>query len=284
MLGSIVLIIGFLVEPITQMEHYNRVYKNPVTVQATVIKHDDYDDDGDTDYRSYIFYRVGDTMYANIRYEDKDKQSDLTPIGQTVEVQVSPEDPTKLISSLVSDGQLLVVTIPLFSIMMSLVLHILIIRKRSNKLPGTPDRETIVQDILMTIRGRMFRFFWILVSVGYLLLCWRYPSQFQHKTMIAASLCGAAWLWCVCRDMRDSRIAKRQEFDIRRDTLVQKEYIPDSEGDTYKLHFRSGDKYWDTNVSKRYFDSMSEGSTVLAVYMPGKKKPMLHYNVFGDAV
>lgn len=44
--------------PLRDLEHYIRVYQNPMTVTATVIQHETHRDDGDTKYKSIISYTV----------------------------------------------------------------------------------------------------------------------------------------------------------------------------------------------------------------------------------
>jgi hypothetical protein len=37
------------------------------------------------------------------------------------------------------------------------------------------------------------------------------------------------------------------------------------------------------DVTKHYYHKAREGSSVLAVYLPGEKKPVFHYDLDGDA-
>lgn len=283
MLAAFAVVVFFVAVPVISLEHYNRVYQNPLTVTATVTVHDDYDDEGDTDYRSYISYQAGGRSYSDIQFEDKDTASELTPIGTQLQVQVSPEDPGRLISELEGEGRMLIFSAPMLMYILSGLAGMLIRNRRSRGICGTPDRETIARDLKLTILGRMSHFFWFLIGAGYLTMWWRYPAVYQKKTLIAAAVCGVTWLWCVFRDIRDDAKVRHQEFEVRRDELVQKEYIPDSEGDTYRLHYRSGERTWSRDVSERYYNSVSEGAKILAVYLPGEKKPSLHYDLDGNA-
>lgn len=61
----------FLMKPLQASEHYLQVWKNPVTVTATVTDYDSYDDDGDTDYQSFISYDYNGVHYENIQYENR---------------------------------------------------------------------------------------------------------------------------------------------------------------------------------------------------------------------
>ena len=45
----------------------------------------------------------------------------------------------------------------------------------------------------------------------------------------------------------------------------------------------AGDTVWKTNVTERYCHRAAIGETVLSVFRPGKKRPLLHYDTEGDA-
>lgn len=282
-IGAFFVLVGFAATCVENLEHYNRVYQNPMTVTATVIRHDKYEDEDGTDYRSYIFYTANGTSYSNIRFENKNHASDLTPIGTQLPVQVSPENPACLISELKSEGNMLIFWVPFLTFLCACLPGFLINRMRSRGVRGTPEMETLMHDLYLTIWGRISGFFWILLCVIFFGMCWRYPAVYQNKTLGVGTVCGVIWLLCMLRNIRDTVRVRNQHFQLCWDQLVKKEYIPDSDGDVYRLYYQSGEKTWDQNVSKKHYESVCEGSRIPAVYFIGKKKPVLHYDYEGNA-
>ena len=278
-----VLVAGFwmVVRGFTALEHYSRVYKNPLVVTATVTSYGTYDDEGDTDYRSYVSYEVDGKKYEKIRYEDKDYRSDLNPIGTQVELKVSPEDPSSTISSLKSDTIMLVGFFFVLSIAAALW-NIGISNMRSKKNSAIPDTEVLEKDLKLTVLGRFSLAIWILVSVLLFVLVWRYPVIMPRWISVAAVVCLILWLISVFKAARDIRLINNAEYEIRRDVLIDKNH-DSSDGDTYELTYKSQDKEWKTTVTKEVYHNTQKGDTVVAVHLPGKEKPLIHYDVSGDA-
>ena len=81
------------------------------------------------------------------------------------------------------------------------------------------------------------------------------------------------------------RVIKNQEYRVPRDILVEKSTSYDSEdGFTYTLTYQTDcGTRWDKNTTERIYTILNEGSGVIAVYMPGKQKPLLHYDLWGNA-
>lgn len=272
-----------VVIPAIHIEHYRRVYQNPLTVTATVTRHASYDDDGDTDYRSYISYTANGVDYTNISFEDEDTKAELTAVGEQVIVEVSPEDPTALISELKSRGSMLIFTLPICLILLTLLWGAGIKSRRSKTLRGTPDRETIQKDALLTIYGRFSLPGWLLFCVGYLFLYWRYPTAVQTWVAFVAVASGVIWLWCVYAAIRDVKYVKNDAYKLHHDVLIRKEMKSGSDENIYKLYYKSAEKTWSRVTSEKYYYAAKEGAAVLAVYLPGKKEPILHYDTDGNA-
>ena len=60
---------------------YTRLHDKAITVEAVVTKHASESDDNGEDYVSYISYSVSGVEYENIRYEKRDTEDSLDPIG-----------------------------------------------------------------------------------------------------------------------------------------------------------------------------------------------------------
>lgn len=274
------------VDTLKDMEHYQRVYQDAITVTATVSAHDSYIDESedyvtDTDYRSYVSYVVDGKKYSHVEYEDKDTKDKLTPVGTQLELQVSPEDPSVLLISLKSGIVMLIIASFLLSGGLSTVYKTVISNKRSKEIHSTPDRETIQKDMKLSVQAQFGRPFWLLLLAFFIFLCLRYPAVVGNLGMLLVAVSGVCWLIFMCITIRDYKRIKNENYEIRRDVLIEKKCIPDSEGDTYKLIYRSGEKTWKKTTNKESYEKATEGDTVMSVYLPKKKQPLLHYDING---
>lgn len=281
--GFVVILCILLIGSISSLEHFNRVHENPLVVTATVVTHESYDNDGDTDYCSYVRYKVQDVLYENRPYEDVDTITELTPLGQTVQLEVSPEDPAEQISELKREGQLLFVFLPIFLALVSLGWKSVLRKQRSKENFSTPEPETIRKDALLTITSRFSLPFFLLMALGYGLCVWRYPAAAYDAMEYFAAGCAAIWLFCLFVAVRDCNIIRRDEYKLRRDILLRKDSRADDETASYYLIYRSEAQTWKTRVTKEEFDQAREGSSILSVYLPGKQKPVVHYTPLGNA-
>lgn len=278
------MLFSMFLKPLADIEHYRQVWQTPVTVTAVVSDHDSYDDEGDTDYRSYVTYTYNGIRYQNLPYEDKDAEQDLTPLGTALSLQISPKDPARQISDLKSRGQ--IVSFSTFFVFLSFSgLYLLLLHRGLTKsCPGTPEAETVQKDLQIKILSRIIRPTLLLCWIGYGLLYWRYSIVLGRLPLILAVASGIGWLFCMYTTVRDYRLAKNGSYTLRRDTLVYKEESTDSEGSTsYTLYYRSEERNWQTSVSLKAYTRATVGDTVLAVYLPDKKKPTLHYDRDGNA-
>ena len=269
----------FVWKPAADLEHYLQVRENPITVKAVVTDHESYDDDGDTDYRSYVTYTYNDVRYDKITYENKDEEEDLTPLGEEVDLQVSPKDPGQQISKLKNSGWG-VVLMGIWLLSFGLAgAYVLVQRLRlSGKNGGTPDTETICHDIKVMILSRFFRPFLLLCGIGYGAAYWRYSVVFGKIPLIVAMISGVLWLYCMYTTVRDLRWAENGEYELRRDVLVDKEESSDSEGNSsYVLYFEGNGKKWKTGTKAKNYEQAQIGDVVTAAFLPGKKKPTVYY-------
>lgn len=275
---------GMFVEPFRDMEHYLKVYETPVTVTATVTNYDSYDDDGSTVYESFVTYTYQQTRYKDFLYERKHNREDLTPLGNEVTIQISPLDPRTQISKLAQNNggvhfSSAIVCLALSGLYMFLQqLHL------SKGLRGTPDRDTVQKDLKIKIRSRILRPFLLLCWISYGLLFLRYSVVLEATPLILAIVSFCGWLYCMAQTIRDYRNVEMDDFRLQRDVLVDKSEDTDSEGSTtYSLKYQGDSGAWSRNVPYKDYNLACVGDAVLAAYLPGKKKPTLHYTRDGIA-
>ena len=285
-LAAVALILFFiygLIKPVQALEHMARVRENPMEVTATVTHHREFESDDDVDYYSYICYQAEGVFYEDIRYETETHPKNLTPVGNVLTVQVSPEDPGTLLSALQGHGNSILYPIPLWTLFFTLWVGYLIRLGRSKALGSTPDQETIRQDLRLTILARSSRLFFMWVAVGYACVGAKFQGLVEGWALPAAAVCAVICAALLRKSFQDMNCVRDGNYQLHRDELVEKTFVEDSEGDTYTLVYRSGKDYWTKTTNRRYFDSVTEGSVVLAVYLPGTKKPVMHYDLDGDA-
>ena len=271
------------VEMITDMEQYKRVYRTPLLVQATVSYYEEYDDGDDENACSYVTYTVNGMTYTDVLYEEKDTVAALTPIGRTVTVSISPEDPSRTMADLAESGELALVFGAILLLGAAGLWSRLLRSRRSKNVVGVPEPSALQRDVQLTVYGRFWLAFWLLFSGLCVTFLLRYPMLFGHGTRITLGIGVAFFLMCAYRAWRDLSCLTIEDYEVRRDVLERKEKDCDSDGTTYTLHYRSGDGLWTTTVSKRRFDDAHEGDLVLSVYLRGKRRPILHYDCRGVA-
>ena len=274
---------GLVLMPVMNTEHYLQVWQNPAAVTATVTKHDSYDDEGDTDYESFITYVYDGVRYENMDYENCDTAAELTPIGTQITLQISPKDPTRQMEDLKRSRLLLPLSVALASLLLTGVYIWLQRRSLTKGCRGTPDTDMVQNDLKIKIRSRFMRPFLLLCVVGNCLVYWRYSVLQVNAAVTAASVCGLFWLWCMLTTIRDYRRVENENYQLRQDVLVDKKESSDSDSTYYHLYYQSGQRKWKASTSEKSYHKARIGDAVVAVYLPGKKKPILHYNHDGNA-
>ncbi len=266
------------------LEHYRRVYQDPVTVTATVTKHSvDSDSDGDT-HKSHVTYIVDKVRYVDYTYESKSSESMLTPVGQQVEIQVSPEDPSVQINTLkvgIFGACICLVSVALG---LALLYGAVIRRMRSNILYAECRSDAIKRDLRLTVAAREGIPCMSLCLMFLILLYLRYPFVFVDSPLIAVAVIVFVVLLCIFfKTIRDLTRIKNDNYEIRRDILVDKKIESDSEGgDSYVLYYESRGRKWHKTVSVKKYTLAEVGDCITAVYFKKSKKPVLHYNRIGD--
>ena len=181
-------------------------------------------------------------------------------------------------------GKNLNVGVGLVSFLLVVVYHELQKRRLSKDLLGTPDSDAVQRDLKIKIIGRMGYVLWLLSALAYVAAYLRYAPVLGNVPLIVAAVCCLFGLGGLRKVLRDYRKVCNQEFEIRRDVLVDKKIETDSEGsDSYRLYYQSGDRKWDTHTTWKNYELINIGDTVVAVYLEGNQKPTLHYDHQGNA-
>lgn len=283
--GAAALLMFALIDSVSSMEHYLRVKEKGISVEATVVRHEQYQSDDETRYRSYVSYRVEGTSYENIRYENKGSEKNLTPVGSQVVLKVSPEDPSVQLSELKASWTGMFFGIPVTMALLIMFWNQFLSSRRSKGNPGMPDEQTIRRDSLLTVCSRFQPYFWFLAAASWGFMRWRYGGTLPDWLLVPMLGACGLWIWAAIRGVRDLVSILRGEPVLRRDVLVSKLYRYNDEGsDLYQLTFRGENGTWKRRTTEFYYNHTAEGDTVQAVYLPTRKKPLLHYDKFGNAV
>jgi len=275
--GAVIYVI--VLTPFSDMEHYIRVRENPVTVTATVTQHKIHTDDDDTEYRSYITYTYDGVRYSNMSYENKSKKANLTPVGTKLSIQVSPEDPSQQIAKLKKGSMGVNISVVMAALILAVGYTLAQKIGLTKKGSDAPDQETIRNDLKIKVRSRLMRPFLMLCGVGFGLLDWRYSAVLGQLPLGLAAACAAGWLYCLYTTTRDYRRVENDEFELRQDVLTNKWESSDSDGTTYTLVYKSNEQTWQTTVNAKIYCRAAIGDMILAAYFPGKKRPVIYYNL-----
>lgn len=279
----VVMFVALLVLPIRDAEHYLQVWENPAVVTAVVTKHGSYDDDGDTDYASFVSYTYDGKVYRNMEYEDRDQEKDLTPLGTEVSLAISPKDPEKQVEQLRKNARSLYAGGIIIPLLLVLVYHFLLRKKLTKRCPGTPDPDTLLHDIKIKIATRFFRTAMLLIAVAMGIFHWCYGLVLGKGVGGIALVCMVLWIPGLLRAIREYRQAEQGDYELSRDTLVEKKEISSADDSSYYLYYQNGDRKWKVSTTFTNYCRAKVGSAVVAVYLTGHAKPIVHYSHEGDA-
>ncbi len=260
-------------------EHYVRVYEDPMTVTATVTHYSSYDDDGTTRYRSYISYTADKTIYKNIKYENESSTDRLTPVGKQIQVEISPEDPSTLVADLKNSIYTLLFMMPAASLFVAVLWKLILTCKKKIRVSTVPEPEIIKRDAKMTLIGGRTVSALLLISLSFVFIGLRYSMVISPLLCIIAALIFAVlFLFFLNKTVRNVKYINYDEYEVRHDVLVDKEISYTDESCSFLLHYQTngGDK-WSTTVTQSFYYSSNPGDVVISVFLPNKKKPLIHY-------
>lgn len=159
---------------------YTELHDKAISVEAVVSKHGTESDDNGEDYVSYISYTVNGVKYENIRYEKRDMEDSLDPIGSTVTIKVNPENPEELMSDIRFNARFYLTAAPAI-ILFGLLAFIKsgIVECSEDYVVDTVDEECIERCFKTTIKNRFWRRFFFVFTVYRLLLTLVFPLVFN---------------------------------------------------------------------------------------------------------
>ena len=276
---------GIMISPFVDAEHYLQVYENPATVTAIVTDHREYSDSETSGYTSHVTYTYDGVRYKNTLYEDRSAKKNLTPLGEKVTLQISPKDPTVQISDLKRSVTWLPLSIIFPVVLLASLWFFLQNRRISSGGKGTPEESTIRRDLHIKISARIFPALVLLSWLGYGFLHLRYATATGDKVPgIVAIVTFAVWVCCMYTNRKDHRYVDEGAYKVSRDTLQNMWETTDAESSTtYHLEYSNGQRTWSAGCSEWEYLSAKIGDTVLAIYLPDHKKPILHYDRGGKA-
>lgn len=153
-------------------------------------------------------------------------------------------------------------------------------------LVGKPTEDIVRRDLRMCIWAKTPFFFLMFVSYTFFYI--RYASQVKMWVLIPTVVAGVFMIWFLCIALRRIAQVNRGEWELCEAELISKEYTGDTSmeqiyGHSYVLVFTSNGRIWQKNVSSGYCGKARTGNSYWAVHMPGRERPMLSYNIYGDA-
>lgn len=264
---------------------YERACQNPIQVKAVVTDHceDDSSESGLT-YDSLVTYQLEGAVYENVLFENGGGSiSELTPLGTEVLVNVNPEDHGQLVEHIMYPGLAYVWSLP-FTAALAWLLQNLRRLRLTRECKGIPEEEIIVRDLKISVGSRYMRVLFLLHALMPLLYYLRFPMLFPQGYLVTACIFGGLWLLCLCRDLRDLVCIKRENYDYRYETLIRKKEESIDDGTKFYLYFSDGEREWKKEVLGKKYRKAVVGAPIFAVYLEGTARPILYYDMEGNAV
>ena len=231
---------------------YTRLHDKAITVEAVVTKHASESDDNGEDYVSYISYSVNGVEYENIRYEKRDTEDSLDPIGSTVTIKVNPENPEELMSDIRFDARFSLTAAPAI-ILFGLVAFIKsgIVERSEDYVVDTVDEEGIEHCFKTTIKNRVLRTFFFVFTVYRLLLTLVFPLVFNSLTL--AYITAAVFLVLLGIDLIRLMCIKTSRCSIFMGEFTEKYVATNQDNET---------TYW----IKYYFPDLQQSKSNMVSY------------------
>ena len=266
------------------LERYRVAAEDPLMVDAVITHYREYDDEGDLDYYSYVAYTVDGVEYTGIRYQHAETKDDLLPIGMVVTFAVSSEEPVQTLSSLKTTGALFYCMLATCCVFLSFGWQLLWRWGRSRGNDDSTVRKNVHRDLRMTILGREGLPFFALAGLAELVAALRFDQCTGSWIWVVTGFFLSMALWMGIVMLRDLGRLWREEYCLETGVLFQKETKKNMDNKSYYyLNFRSDSRQWHTPVKKKYYEWAQEGNRVWVVYMDGHTKPILHYDMLGNA-
>ncbi len=152
---------------------------------------------------------------------------------------------------------------------------------------GAPEEKKIRRDLRMCIWAKTPIF--ALMAVSYTVFYVRYASQLAWWILGVTIVTDGIFLWMLCIALRRIYRVNRHKWELCPTHVVEKTVSVnrDIDSDTprrhYSLMLETKGRTWQKNVNDREHSRTHYDSALWAVCMEGKERPMILYNVNGDA-
>ena len=152
---------------------------------------------------------------------------------------------------------------------------------------GAPEEKKIRRDLRMCIWAKTPIF--ALMAVSYTVFYVRYASQLAWWILGVTIVTDGIFLWMLCIALRRIYRVNRHKWELCPTHVVEKTVSVhrDIDSDTprrhYSLMLETKGRTWQKNVNDREHSRTRYDSALWAVCMEGKERPMILYNVNGDA-
>lgn len=278
----VILISGLcIISGIASAEKFERVRDRGVTVEAVITKViEEYDAEDGTEYEVYIRYEYGGNTYDKL-YGTYGSSAWKNRIGETLSLEVNPEDPSEEMDDVKSG----VVIFYVGAALLGFFIYLFVVVWQSDK--PIPD-GTQVEKVCFVLRRRVWykRISYVtLIASGavWFLFIHAYPYSPNALAKILAGVQLIAGAVLIFLAARDSRAIRNETYRIKYDPLVRK-YIrkgDDETPDSYILEYSGEKGTWDMAVTQMSYRNAQCGQRMGAVYLPYKKKPVYHFDPAG---
>lgn len=280
-LGLAYLFVAGLIRCIT----YSRYMEDPIYVDAVVTEYEEYwdSDEGGNVYEVYVSYTIDNETFPRVYYLQENSKEELVAIGEHLSLIVDPQDHGKLYKNAMNAFMIISVDV-IFCMLIAAFLRDFRRRHLTAGLQSSVETAALEKDLHIIIRGRVARVLWLLLTILFGGFRLAFPLLFGKGYMIAAAVTGVFWLITMTNALIATYKVRHGMYTVHIDQLVKKDTGTDSDGaPVYRLYYESGSRRWDSSVSQAEYQRANVGATVVAVYLQGCSRPIMHYNHLGKA-
>lgn len=256
---------------------YNHTNLLGTEIEISAVVTDHHESDGD--YYSYVDYSYNERTYRRVKFETKSSEKSLTPVGETVTVEIFSDYPKKLASEVPGYS---IVSVHIGIILLIVFLFSMISNPLNKDNYSTPPNEIEIKHHLKRkYRNRLMKVIAPIVGgIIYVILMLIFPDFFGTVgPLVCVALALIIVIYYIVNTVRFISI----EFHIVKETLVYKREHVNDLGDgpsttSYYLSFGDDENNSSRSVSAVIYNSVRIGNVFHCVYA-GKsaKKPVLAF-------
>lgn len=293
-MGSILILVlilfFFFIYGIYDCYTYTQIGGKGVTVEAIVTSHYKSTDPEDgTEYHSYITYTYEGKEYKKL-YQTKYSESNLTPIGETVYLEITPHDPENTPDGIKSTGQLgMGLSGSLFIAGLAVILKLVYSSRVKKQTVDCVNEETVEKLLQEKIKGRKIRTAFFAIAVWLLFLRLIFPLVFENSPIFAA-VAGAGFLCCFCKAVVEWVCINGSYYTVCTGKLTEKSAVKDEDDVTnFYLTFSLNEHPHNHVVKTTYenFIKSKENDKIYLVYYnydKERKNEVLTFFIFENKI